>query len=147
MYNTIHRSCESKYFNILVDWNRRLSFPYLWNTMKKMCQKKIIWKYSNMNKCCFNQLYIGINYCSVTQLCLTLTPWTAARQASLSFTISWNLLKLMSIESVMPSNHFVLCYPLLLLPSSFPRISLSQYVSTLHHVAKVLELQLQHQSF
>ena len=113
MYNTIHRSCESKYFNILVDWNRRLSFPYLWNTMKKMCQKKIIWKYSNMNKCCFNQLYIGINYCSVTQLCLTLTPWTAARQASLSFTISWNLLKLMSIESVMPSNHFVLCCPLL----------------------------------
>ena len=50
------------------------------------------------------------------------TPGTAARQASLSFTISWSLLKLMSIESVMPSNHLVLCHPLLLLPSIFPRI-------------------------
>ena len=49
------------------------------------------------------------------------TPWTAARQASLSTTISWSLLKLMSIESVTPSNHLVLCHPLLL-PSVFPRI-------------------------
>ena len=48
------------------------------------------------------------------------TPWTAARQASLSITISWSLLKLMSIESVMPSNHLILCCPLLLLPSIFP---------------------------
>ena len=48
------------------------------------------------------------------------TPWTAARQASLSFTISQSLPKLMSIESVMPSNHLILCCPLLLLPSSFP---------------------------
>ena len=48
------------------------------------------------------------------------TPWTAARQASLSFTISWSLLKLMSPESVMPSNHLILCHPLLLLPSIFP---------------------------
>ena len=47
------------------------------------------------------------------------TPWTAACQTSLSFTISWSLLKRMSIESVMPSNHFKLCYPLLLL-SFFP---------------------------
>ena len=50
------------------------------------------------------------------------TPWTAACQASLSFTISQSLLKLMSIESVMPSNHLVLCRPLLLLPSIFPSI-------------------------
>ena len=50
------------------------------------------------------------------------TPWTAARQASVSFTISQGLLKLMSIESVMPSSHFILCYPLLLLPSVFPSI-------------------------
>ena len=47
------------------------------------------------------------------------TPWTAARQASLSLTISWSLLKLMSISSVMPSNHLTLCCPLLLLPSIF----------------------------
>ena len=51
---------------------------------------------------------------------LFVTSGTAAHQAPLSFTISWNLLKLMSIESVMPSNHLVLCRPLLLLLQSFP---------------------------
>ena len=50
------------------------------------------------------------------------TPWTAACQASPSFTISQSVLKLMSIESVMPSNHLILCRPLLLLPSIFPSI-------------------------
>ena len=50
------------------------------------------------------------------------TPWTAALQASLSITNSRSLLKLMSIESVMPSNHLILCHPLLLLPSVFPSI-------------------------
>ena len=50
------------------------------------------------------------------------TSWTAARQASLSNTNSQSLLKLMSIESVMPSNHLILCHPLLLLPSIFPSI-------------------------
>ena len=49
-------------------------------------------------------------------------PRLATHQASLSFTISWSLLKLMSIESVMPSNHFILCRPLLLLPSIFPAL-------------------------
>ena len=51
------------------------------------------------------------------------TLWVAVREASLSFTISQNLLKLMSIESVMPSNHFILCRPLLLLSSIFPSIT------------------------
>ena len=50
------------------------------------------------------------------------TLWTVARQASLSFNISQSLLKLMSIESMMPSNHLILCCPLLLLPSIFPSI-------------------------
>ena len=50
------------------------------------------------------------------------TPWTAARQASQSFSISESLLKLTSIESVMPSNHLILCHPLLILPSIFPSI-------------------------
>ena len=50
------------------------------------------------------------------------TPWTAARQASLSFTISQSLLKLMPVESVMPSNHLILCHSLLLPPSTFPSI-------------------------
>ena len=59
---------------------------------------------------------------SVTQSCPTLCdPWTAARQASLSIINSWSLLELMSIESVMPSNHLILCHALLL-PSIFPSI-------------------------
>ena len=52
----------------------------------------------------------------------SVSPWTAARQASLSFTISWSLLRLISTEPVMPSNHLVLCHPLLFLPSIFPSI-------------------------
>ena len=59
---------------------------------------------------------------SLSRVQLFATPWSAARQASLSFTISWSLLKLMSIQSVMPSNHLILCCPLLLLPSVFPSI-------------------------
>ena len=59
---------------------------------------------------------------SINCVSLFATPWTAACQASLSFTISQTLLKLMSIESVIPSNHLILCHPLLLLPSVFPSI-------------------------
>ena len=61
-----------------------------------------------------------------------MAPQTAACQASLSITISWNLLKLMSIESVMPSNHLILCRPLLLLPSIFLSISIFSNESALH---------------
>ena len=59
---------------------------------------------------------------SLSRVQLFATPWTAARQASLSITNSWSLLKLTSIESVMPSNHLILCHPLLLPPSIFPSI-------------------------
>ena len=59
---------------------------------------------------------------SLSYVLLFATPWIAACQASLSFTISWSLLKLMSVESVMPFNYLILCHPLLLLPSIFPRI-------------------------
>ena len=59
---------------------------------------------------------------SLSRVRLFVTPWTAARQTSLSITNSWTLLKLMPIESVMPSNHPILCHPLLLLPSIFPSI-------------------------
>ena len=61
-----------------------------------------------------------------------MTPWTAARQSSLSFTISQSLLKLMSIESVMPSNHLIFCRPLFLLPSIFPSIRDFSNESVLH---------------
>ena len=74
-----------------------------------------------------NQYYILYFYLfccfSVTQsVQLFATPWSAAPQVSLSFTISRSLLKLMSIESVMPSKHLILCHPILLLPSVFPSI-------------------------
>ena len=71
------------------------------------------------------------------------TPWTAAYQASLSFTISQSLLKLMSIESVMPSNHLFLSHHLLLLPSIFLSIRVfDSELQQLHQVTKLLELQL-----
>ena len=76
------------------------------------------------------------------------TPWTAACHASLSFIISWSLLKLMSVESMMPSNYLIFCCPLLLLPLIISQHQcLFQWVGSSHQVAKVLEPQLQHQSF
>ena len=70
--------------------------------------------------------------CSVTSLCLTLgNLWTAACQSSRAFTISWSLLKLMSIESVMPSTHFILCRPFLL-PSIFSSLRVLSNESGLH---------------
>ena len=84
---------------------------------------------------------------SLNCILLFMAPWTAACQAPLSFTISPSLFKFMSIESVMLSNHLILCHP----PSSLFAFSLSQLqglfqlVNSLHQVAKVLELQFQHQ--
>ena len=75
------------------------------------------------------------------------TPWTAARQASLSFTISRSYLKLMSIQSVMLLNHLVLCRPLFFLHSNFLCMSLFHWVGSSHQVAKGLELQFQHPCF
>ena len=69
---------------------------------------------------------------SLTPVRLFATPWIAARQASLSITNSRSLLKLMSIESVMPSNYLILCCPLLLLPSIFPSIRVFSNESVLH---------------
>ena len=69
---------------------------------------------------------------SLSRVQLLATPWTAARQASLSITNSQSVPKLMSIESVMPSNHLILCRPLLLLPSIFPNIRVFSNESALH---------------
>ena len=72
---------------------------------------------------------IGFSLCNVQEIQFShsvvpdsVTPWTAAHQASLSINNSWSLLKLMSIKSMMPSNYLILCHPLLLLPSIFPSI-------------------------
>ena len=68
------------------------------------------------------KFYLFNSVQSLSHVQLFTTPWTAARQNSLSITNSQSLLKLMSVESVMPSNHLILCHPLLLPPSIFPTI-------------------------
>ena len=78
---------------------------------------------------------------------LFVTPGTAAHQASLSITNFWSLLKLMSIESVMPSNHLILCCSLLLLLQSFPESGSFPVSQLFTWGGKVSEFQLQHQSF
>ena len=75
-------------------------------------------------------LFVVVHWLSHVQLFVT--PWTSAYQAPLSFSISWSLLKFMSIESVILSNHLILCCPLLLLPSVFPSIRVSSSESALH---------------
>ena len=85
-------------------------------------------------KCCSDYLCICIWVSSVQPLSrvwLFETPWPAALQAS-PITNSWSLLKLMSIESVMPSSHLILCHPLLFLPSVYPRIRVFSNESVLH---------------
>ena len=84
----------------------------------------------------------------LSRIRLLATPWTAAPQASLSIINSRILLKLMSIPSVTPSNHLILCCPLLLLPSIFPSIRVfSNELVLLIRWPKVLQFQFQHQSF
>ena len=69
---------------------------------------------------------------SLSHVLLFVTPWTAALQASRSITISWSFPKLISIESVIPSNHLILCHPLLLLPSIFTSLRVFSIESVLH---------------
>ena len=99
----------------------------------------------------FLQFYHHPNYISFSYLLVQfssvmsnyfVTLWTATLQASLSITNSWNLLKLMSIELVMPSNHLILCSPLLLLPSIFSSIRVFSNESILHIRWPKLQLQV-----
>ena len=99
--------------------------------------KTYICKWSTEDECSIQFLsqtareYVAIVQ-SLSCVQLFATPWTVACQASLSFTISQSLLKLMCIESMMPSNHLILCYPLLLLPSIFPSIRVFSNELALH---------------
>ena len=85
----------------------------LLNILKQLITSNQKWSFSSVQ--------------SLSHVPLFVTPWIAARQASLSITNSQSLLKLMSIESVMPSNHLILCQPLLLLPSVFPIIRILSF--------------------
>jgi len=95
-----------------------------------------------------SETVIQMCVCSVAKSCPTLgDPRPAALQASLSFIISRSLLKFTSTELAMLPNHLILCLPFLLLPCLSQHQGLSQWVSSSHQMAKVLELQLQHQPF
>ena len=96
--------------------------PLFQRTYKKECSRKF-WK---IHTC---KMRVKVSVQSLSRVRPFATPWTAARQASLSITNSWSLLKLMSVESVMPSNHLILCHPLLLLPSIFHSISSAQLLN------------------
>ena len=123
-------------------WHCFHCFPiyFPWSDGTGLCSKLVMLYY-----CVFHQI-LDFSFQSLSCVQLFATPWAAAHQATMSITNSQSLLKLMSIELVMPSNHFILCPPLLLLPAIFPSIqSLFQWGSSLHHMAKVLEFQ--HQSF
>ena len=94
----------------------------MWLVQKpELTPEPLIWVLSQ----CFDLLLLS-------RVRLFATPWTAAHQAFLSFTVSWSLLKLLSVELVMPSNHLILCGPLLLLPSIFPGIRVFSTESVLH---------------
>ena len=100
-------------------------------TLDKEAKAKQWDKVNFFNKWCWNNW--AVQFSSVAQSCLTLvTACTAACQASLSFTNSWSLLKLMSIEWVMTSNHLIHCYLLLFLTSIFPSIRVFSNESVLH---------------
>ena len=99
--------------------------------MKNKAHERLGQKKKKREKCL---LLILPKFAVVVQLlsCVQLfaTPWTSALQASPSFTISWSLLILMSIESMMPSNHLIVCHPLFLFPSIFPSIRVFSNEST-----------------
>ena len=99
------------------------------NNLYESHESYAMWKSQHQNvTCCFSFVVqslspVSVQFSSVTQSCPTLCdPMTAAHQATLSITNSQSLLKLMSIEPVMPSNHLILCHPLLFLPWIFPNI-------------------------
>ena len=93
------------------------------STLHSLCHRIHQWRHLGHNTLCMGYLLIKQIFAAVVQslsrVWLFVTLWIAAHQTFLSFTISRSLLKLMSIESVMPSNHLIFCHPLLLLPSVF----------------------------
>ena len=104
------------------------SKPVLWGNLEECCGEEVGGGFrmggSNVHRWLIHvNMWQKPQYCKaiiLSHVWLFVTPWTAARQASLSITITQSLLKLMSIKSVMPSNHLILRHPLLLLPSIFP---------------------------
>ena len=131
----------SRVFSSTTIWNHQFFGiqPSFWSTLISIHD---YWKNHS-----FDYMDLSSNQ-SLSRVRLFETPWIAAGQASLSITNSQSSPKLLSIESVMPSSHLIFCHPLFLLPSIFPGIiGKVQWVGSSCQVAKLLGLQLQHQSF
>ena len=136
--------CSHRYLPLYQQPQRPLHLGYVTETMRLGCLP---------NACCCltspptSDFLILSSVQSFSRVRLLATPWTAAHQASLSITNSQSLLKLMSIELVMPTNNLILCCPILLLLSVFPNIRVFSNESAHHIRWPSLEFQLQHQSF
>ena len=133
-------------------WTIKKAKPWKIDAFELWCWRRLLrvpWTERRSNQCILKEISPGISlegmmvvsldsyiFLHIVQLLshvrLFATPWTAAGQASLSITNSRSLLKLMPIESVMPSNHLILCWPLLLLPWIFPSIRVFSNESALH---------------
>ena len=123
-----HRGTQHTSFVLcepVAHWPKRLKWSF-----SEFIGRQIYFTFMKSSQRCRCRGLISVQ--SLSHVQLFVTPWTAARQAFLFITNSWNLTKLISIESVMPSNHFNLCHPLLLLPSIFPSIRVFSNESTLH---------------
>ena len=114
-----------------------ISFRFFHSTIKNevcfLCMKNEHkqWPPGQLEIFLGNMSFLQFSVQSLSCVQLFVTPWTAACQVSLSVTNSWSLLKLMSVESVMPTNHLVLCHPLLCLPAIFPSIRVFSHESVL----------------
>ena len=118
--NYIWVSDKESFLNKHIPWN-------MWEILVlKKCHSLFIWNSK------LSGYYFAVDVQSLSHVWLFATPWTSARQVSLTFTIPRSLLKLMSIELVMTSNYLILCPPLLLLPSIIPSIKIFSNESTFH---------------
>ena len=116
-----------------VEMYKILTLPKCYSVKKLMlCMWTVIHAVTDLENIDLSCGSSSVSVQSLSYVRLLATPWTAALQASLSITISWSLLKLMSIETVMISNHLILYRPLLLLPSIFPSIRIFSNESVLH---------------
>ena len=112
--------------------------PFFLNSMMQSSCRIRLCAYMGVFQCS-SKIWVHLQFYSsvssvqlLSPVQLFVTPWTVARQASLPITNSWSLLKLMSIQAVMTSNHLILCWPLILLPSIFPSIRVFSIESVLH---------------
>ena len=101
---------------------KTMSAQFIWSDLKNTSFFSVLSERMQSSSPFWYRIYLAVSVQSLSRVWLSVTPWTAARQASLSINNCWSLPKPMSIESVMPSSHLILCCPLLLLLSIFPSI-------------------------